>query len=85
MYRVPAIHDIIMFALDQQPRISQVTAVDMTEERPITVRLWKPISKATSLDRVRYTCKTDSETEELIRIKPAQVGLTKLRFLESGH
>jgi hypothetical protein len=81
---LPALHDMIMFSMNQQPRIAQVTAIDLTEQRPITVRLWKPSSKVTSLASARYTCNTDSEAEELIQIKPEQVCLAQLKFSESG-
>ena len=82
---LPALHDMIMFSMNQQPRIAQVTAIDLTEQRPITVRLWKPSSKAASLASARYTCNTDSEAEELIQVKPEQVCLAQLKFSESGY
>ena len=80
---LPLLNEMVLFSDGQQPKIGQVTAIDEEENLPVTVRLWKPSSKAKSLAAARFTQALDDEN--LTRLRPEQILLNNLNINTEGH
>ena len=80
---LPLLKDMVLFADGQQPKLGQVTAIDEEENLPVTVRLWKPSSKAKTLASARFIQTMDED--DLTRLRPEQILLNKLNINTEGY
>ena len=80
---LPEVDETILFSWGQQPRLGMVIAVDPREKMALTVRLWKPSTKAKSWDKARYLLAHDDA--ELVRIEPHRVQARELKIDPDGR
>ena len=79
---LPEVDETILFSWGQQPRLGMVVAVDPREKLALTVRLWKPSTKAKSWDKARYLLTHDDS--ELVRIEPHRVQAREMKINPDG-
>ena len=80
---LPLLKDMVIFSDGQQPKLGQVTAIDAEENLPVTVRIWKPSSKAKTLASARFNQTMDED--DLTRLRPEQILLNKLNINTEGY
>ena len=81
---LPKISEMLLFANGQRPNLEQVVTVDNTESLPITVILWNPNRKEKNLSTVKYAKRVDEGSSILVRVRPEQILLVRLRLTEEG-
>ena len=59
---VPEVGHFVWYAVNQQPRLGKVTAVDPTVSRPVVVEVFEPQANASSLPQARFRRATDIDT-----------------------
>ena len=81
---LPKLHEVVLFADGQQPKVGEVEAVDENEHLPVTLSLWRPSSKANSLATARFAKDVNENAEGLIRVRPEQILLQQLKLNSEG-
>ena len=62
----PKVRKFVWYAVNQQPRLEQVMAVDPTVPRPVMVEVFEPQSNAESLARASFCREVDSESGDQV-------------------
>ena len=83
--RLPGIDKVVVFAFNQQLRLGMVTNVNGMDPKPLSVALWKPHRKATSLQSARYRPSMIDGHADLVRLSPIHIKLKGLKFNEEGY
>ena len=72
--RLPAVNQMVMFALHNSPRFGKIVEVNPLSPKPLSVMLWKPNGKAKSLLSARFKSTQSLESgPEIVQIAPAQI------------
>ena len=83
--QLPAINQLIMFALQREPRFGKIVEINPLHTKPLSVVLWKPSNKAKSVLSARFKSTQHLETgTEIVRIAPAQIK-THVEFTPEGR
>ena len=83
--QLPALNQMIMFALQRSPRFGRIVEINPLLNKPLSVMLWKPHSKAKSVLTARFKSTQHLESgAEIVRITPAQIK-THVEFTPEGQ
>ena len=83
--QLPALNQMIMFALQRSPRFGKIVEINPLLSKPLSVMLWKPHSKAKSMLTARFKSTQHLEAgAEIVRITPAQIK-THVEFTPEGQ
>ena len=90
--QVPEVESLVWFSKDQQPQLGRVLEVDPSSPRPLSVRLYVPLTPNTDLVGARYMPAVDPENDQPIiqRLTMPQVvlrldkDLTKRGYLQAS-
>ena len=74
-----------LLADGQQPKVGEVETVDEHEHLPVTLSLWRPNSKDNSLVTARFAKDVNDHAEGLIRVRPEQILVQRLKFNSEGY
>ena len=82
----PELGHYVWYAVNQQPRLGKVTAVDPTVPRPVVVEVYEPQANASSLPGAKFRRATDPDTGEpcLENITLHQIQLSFPRLTPRG-
>ena len=84
--QLPVIGENVLFAWDQRPRIGQVMAVNTRDKKAVTVRLWKPSTKARSWAHARFRLDpSEGEQTDWLRIEPPRIQARQIGFDSEGY
>ena len=61
---IPVVGRFVWYAVNQQPRLGQVTAVDPTVPRPVVVEVFEPKANAVSLPTAKFRRALEKESGE---------------------
>ena len=79
---LPELDENVLFSWGQQPRLGMVIATNAREKQAITVRMWKPSSKAKSWATARYRLAPGDE--DLHLIEPYRILAREILFTVDG-
>ena len=84
---VPTVGTFAWYAVNQQPRLGKVVAVDPTVPRPVVMEVYVPQARGTSLSRARFVPSRDEETGDphLDHITLHQIRLSMQRLTVRGY